>query len=674
MNFINFAVVKFSICLALGIITAQAFGVNSLLIPVILVFCLLLLITAWFYSRRQLLQNAFFGSITFCCFFLIGYCNYQFRSPLAQTNHYSVFIDTSQTELLQLKITDVLKSDNYYHKYIADIYRVDSIPAEGKILLSVKKDSVEGLFAIDNELLISSGIKPFTPALNPHQFDYAAYMNSLGVLFQLQIDHRAIIQFSNGEKSVRGVADGIRNYFLKKLKASSISSEERSIIQALLLGHKTEISKELYSNYAKAGAVHILAVSGLHVGILFLIFSWLLRPVLYVRHGKIIKAGMIILLLFSFALLAGWSPSVVRAATMFSLFAFAGIIKRPTNSINTLFLSFFILLLCKPQRLFHIGFQLSYLAVFFILWVQPRLYEVYSPKNYFLRKAWAISTVSIAAQLGVLPLTLYYFHQFPGLFLLTNLVILPFLALLLGVGLLILLLLSLNSLPTEIAEAYNVMILSLNSFIEWVAGKEFFLIGDIHFSELKVISVYLVIIGIVLLLKRFSFERCMLCMVSLIFLVAVLVHTNLSGETQLILFHKSRSTIMGIQQRRALVVYSEEPLKNIKQLGLIKDYRIGKGIRNYSEAPLPQILQYKSQLILFVDSTGVYPPASNIDIIILRESPKINMDRLIDSLQPRQIVADGSNYLGLVKRWKQTCKIRKLPFHHTGEKGAFILE
>src|SRR5690606_7904768 len=172
------------------------------------------------------------------------------------------------------------------------------------------------------------------------------------------------------------------------------------IIQALVLGEKKDIDKNLYNEYAAAGAVHILAVSGLHVGILYFILAFLLNPLKRIKSGSYLHAIIIVLLLWGFAMLSGLSPSVTRAVTMFSFFAVAGIFGRQTNTLNTLFLSFLTLLIINPMWLFQVGFQLSYLAVFFIVWLQPIFYKVGYSKSRIIRKIWTIISVTIAAQIG----------------------------------------------------------------------------------------------------------------------------------------------------------------------------------------------------------------------------------------------------------------------------------
>ena len=206
------------------------------------------------------------------------------------------------------------------------------------------------------------------------------------------------------------------------------------VVSALILGQQQDISKEILKDYQYAGAIHILSVSGLHVGFILLFITFLLRPLPKNKYGNWIRLLAILLGLWGFAIIAGLSPSVIRSATMFSFVAIGMNLKRSTNIFHTLLVSLFIILLFKPSFLFDVGFQLSYLSLFFILWIQPLLSKIWIPKNKILRYFWDILTVSFAAQIGALPLSIYYFHQFPGLFFVTNIIILPFLSIIMGLG------------------------------------------------------------------------------------------------------------------------------------------------------------------------------------------------------------------------------------------------
>src|SRR5690606_20775265 len=442
---INFTVVKFSICLVLGILTSHFFPIGIQVFNFVLAFLLAVSIL-WFFARRQLFQKIYFGIATYLCFFAIGYFSYQIRLPRFQPNHYSQII-SGDAVLLQLKIIQSLKSDKFNHKYFAEINAVNGKQTTGKILLNISKDSLSKIFSSDEILLVYSQISEIPVPLNPHQFDYSKFMEALGVHNQLRISAKNILKTRKGRPTLLGIAQNFRTDIIQKLQKTKLKTDERAIIQALVLGEKRDIDKNLYNEYAAAGAVHILAVSGLHVGILYFIIAFILKPVNLFKYGNYFHAVLIVFILCGFAMLSGLSPSVSRAVTMFSFFAVAKIFNRETNTMNTLFLSFFTLLAVNPMWLFQVGFQLSYLAVFFIVWLQPIFYKVGYSKYSIVRKSWTILSVTLSAQIGVLPLTLYYFHQFPGLFLLTNIVILPFLTILMCGGIIIVILSSLDLLP-----------------------------------------------------------------------------------------------------------------------------------------------------------------------------------------------------------------------------------
>ncbi len=678
MKFVNFAIVKFSLFLTLGILAARFFPNYSILHLYIFPPLILALGITWFIAKKQLFPTIYFGVITFSCFFILGYTSYKLRLPEFQKNHYAhLLIKTksfsNESQLIHLKIKEVLKPDFFNTKFIASVVSLNGFNANGSILVNLRKDSLSTPITIDDLLVISSKIKEITSPLNPHQFDYSKYMKTLGVHYQIRISENEILQKTSGSYTLRGKAEKVRNHIINKLKKSSLTPDELSIIQALILGQKKDISKQIYSDYAAAGAIHILAVSGLHVGIVYFILLFIFRPLKRLPKGNTLISIIIVISLWGYAFITGLSPSVIRAVTMFSFFAVATLINRQTNSINTLFLSYFTLLLINPMWLFYVGFQLSYLAVFFILWILPSFNRLYYPKNRIIKKLWGIVTVTIAAQLGIIPLSLYYFHQFPGLFFITNIVVLPFLGMLLGGGILIIVLAVFNVLPDWLVLFYNTLIKMLNTFISWVAGQESFLFQEIHFSSEKVIVSYLLIITIILLWKKRSFSKLVFSLLSFALLICVFIWDDYkNSKNQMILFHKTRHTLIGFQHANKLKIFRSDSTFNYQNQYPIKGFRVAKNIHLYTEEKLPQILVYNYKTMLVLDSLGVYPITSEIDIVLLTFSPKVNLERLLDHLNPKIIIADGNNYTSYVSRWKKTCLLKNIPFHSTKEKGAFV--
>jgi len=674
MKFINFSIIKFAFFLTAGIIIAHFY-------PNILYFYLAIsvyisLLILWFISKDHLFQTIYFGIVTYTCFFFLGAVTYQINLPEFQKHGYYQTDSIGLKEnILQLKIKEVLKSDTYNSKYIAKVIAINNNYFNGKILLNIKIDSFENIFNIDDLLLISSKLKKIYAPLNPHQFDYSAYMKSQGIYDQIYISYQGILNQSKGILTLRGQASKIRNHLIKKLKKNELTPNEIAIVQALILGQKKDINKQLYSDYAAAGAIHILAVSGLHVGIIYFILLALLRPLKYLFKYELVISIIIVISLWGFAFLTGLSPSVIRAVTMFSFFAFAKAINRETNTINTLFLSYFTLLIINPLWLFHIGFQLSYLAVLSILWLLPLFNKVYCPKNYFARKIWDIFTVTLAAQTGIFPLSIYYFHQFPGLFFMTNLIILPFLGVLLGGGIILIILSVFNVLPEWFALTYNYLIKFMNSCIHVIANQKLFLFQNITFSLYKVFASYLLIISIILFWNYQNRKNSLFFAVGLSILFSVSIFDNYSNfKNELIVFHKNKQSIIGNKNNSVLNLYKSDATLNIRNSYPIKAYKIAKGINEYSEIKSPYIFKYNENLILVLDSLGIYPDSNKIDIVILTYDPKINLNRILESLQPKMIIADGSNHKSYVKRWKKSCTKKNIAFHFTGTDGAFIIK
>ncbi|WP_084426897.1 ComEC/Rec2 family competence protein [Aequorivita capsosiphonis] len=674
MRFINFAIVRFSIFLALGILTSRFYPISVFLLPYLLAL-LFGVFLFWFFARNQLIQKVFFGIATYLSFFAIGYVSYQMRLPEFEAEHYSHLEFDDTPEIIQLKIEQPIKPDKFNLKYFATVLAVNGSPKKGKILLNISKDSLQKSIIPDDIILVYAPILEIPKPLNPHQFDYSEYMRSMEIYGQLRVSEKTILKTRKGTSTLLGTAQNFRASLVEKLQKTKLKTDERAIIQALVLGEKRDIDKNLYNDYAAAGAVHILAVSGLHVGILYFIFVFLFKIITRWKYGIFLHSVIIVVLLWGFAVLSGLSPSVTRAVTMFTFFAMAKLINRESNSLNTLFLSFLTLLIINPLWLFKVGFQFSYLAVFFIVWLLPIFLKIGYSKYKLLRNAWGIVSVTICAQIGVFPLSLYYFHQFPGLFLITNIVVLPFLAILMCGGILIVLLASLNSLPDWLAEVYNYLLEALNDFIHFIASQDAFLLKGIHFSAFKVVGFYLLIIAMAFLFKKVNYKRLMASLVAISLLIAVYIYDEFRIPwNELWIFQKSKHTSIGYKNGKNFILFKKDSATIHSDSYPIHSYKTAINISNYSEDVLPKIFQYKKKNILVLDSLGLFPKKKNIHTLIITNSPRINLNRIIDSLKPTQVIADGSNYFSYVNQWEKTCKLKKLPFYHTAKQGAFSIK
>ena len=573
-----------------------------------------------------------------------------------------------------LAIDKVLKPGNYHYKYIAEVIQIDHQKTTGSVLINIEKDSVASFFKIGDRILLKNKFIAIKESLNPYQFNYKNYLAKQGIHQQAYATKQELLLLDQTSTSFLEFIAAFRLKIQQSLQQYDFSEDELAIMNALLLGQRQDISKELTANYSKAGAIHILAVSGLHVGIILWMLSFVLKPLGRYKKGKVIKLVLVLLFLWFFAVLAGMSASVTRAVTMFSAIAIGQFFNKRNAIEQSLIFSMFLLLLLKPLFLFDVGFQLSYLAVFGIIWVQPVFYQLWKPKYYIIDKGWQLITVSTAAQLGVLPISLFYFHQFPGLFFLSNLLIIPFLGVILGTGIIVLGLSYLTILPVFLVDIYGGIISILNRLVAFIARQEAFLFSDISFSFIKMFFSYLVIIACFQFFLKRNAKRCLFFLSSVLIFQSVFFYEKYHNEknNEFIVFHKSRNSIVGIRTGSFLEVYNDMDSLVTKQ-NLLKNYKVGENIQYQNYQKLPTILQLNKQIILFIDTAGVYNLTDlRQPIVLLRQSPKINLERLINRLQPTIIIADGSNYKSYVRRWKATCLKLQIPFWSTNEQGAYI--
>ncbi|MEW7288979.1 ComEC/Rec2 family competence protein [Aquimarina sp. 2304DJ70-9] len=683
MRLLNIPFVIITFSTISGIILGYYLSIKITTVLLSFFVSIIVLGISWHRSKKMFSRAIDFVPATIIVFIVFGTTLVNIYNPKNNPNHYINHFskkDLQQNSFgIQFHIKERVKPTLYYNKYVVSLKRIENKVVQGKILLQIPKDSASKIMDIGDTYTAFAKIKPISKPLNPNQFDYAKHLSKQYIYHQISILNDQLIITHKTQWSIFRLADQFRQYINLQLVEYSFTTKQLSIINALLLGQRQDIDQETFSEYRDAGAIHILAVSGLHVGIILLILNFILKPLdRGKQQGKTFKLILTILLLWCFAIIAGLSPSVLRAVTMFSFLAIGIQIRSKTSIYNSLFISIFILLCFNPLLLFSVGFQLSYLAVFAIVWVQPILAKRYSPRFYLTKKVWETFTVTIAAQLGLLPLTLFYFHQFPLLFFVSNVLIIPFLGGILGYGILVIILASIGVLPQTIASLFGHCIDLMNTIIGWIAQQEDFLITDIPFSWRMLIILYLIIILLVILFQKYKQQRLYWLGASITAMIFVMIYEKHTATQlqELILFQNQRNTILGILEDQRLYIYSKDSISNKTQHFLFENYLTqNQASLDISFTPLKNAYRYKEHTILIIDSTSIYTIMGvKPDIIILSNSPKIHLNRVIDSLHPKQIVVDGSNYKSYIDKWEASCRKQEIPFHRTDKKGAFILK
>ncbi|MBT8234986.1 MAG: ComEC/Rec2 family competence protein, partial [Bacteroidia bacterium] len=477
-------------------------------------------------------------------------------------------------------------------------------------------------------------------------------------------------------KTWRGRIGRVREHLSRKINEMPLEADSKDIMQAMLLGQRTTMDATLYTGYKDAGAVHLLAISGLHIGILVLILQFIFAPLRRISGGEHIQLVSILIFLWGYAALAGFTPSVVRAVTMFSFVTYALIIKRSGNSYNIIALSlFFILLVLDPNYLFQAGFQMSYAAVLAIIWLFPRLIRIWQPKAKVLGYFWQLLALSLSAQLGVLPISLYYFHQFPGLFFISNLLIVPMLGVVLGFGFLLLALSLVQSTPVLLTNLYDQLLIVMNTLIHWIAQQEFFIFRDIPFDGVQIFLSYSALILLIAAIEVRKTKFIWLMGFSIILFQTWVFREKLhvNNRSELILYHQIAQTLLVEENADQANVYIRKK-EDAYSASLLQNAAVKNRIKEWEFKPLKNSYVWKGKNILLVDRSAVHTLSKALDFIILTDNPRINVDRVLASHPNVRIIADGSNYTYLIDAWRASCAKAKRPFHYTGEKGAFYFE
>ncbi len=294
-----------------------------------------------------------------------------------------------------------------------------------KLLTWVQKDSMMPTISAGSSIFASTQIQSIENSGNPFEFDYKSYMALQGIHYCCYISKKGTTVLESKTRNLRLQAENFRERLLDQLRLALAKQESFEVISALTLGYRKELSPETRESFTDTGAMHVLAVSGLHVGLIFLFLLQLFKFLNRLIGGKWIKLIVISTFLWGYAMITGFSPSVQRATTMFTFLLVAETLNRRSSIYNSIAASAFALLLINPDILFAVGFQLSYAAVLSIVYFFPIMEKLLSSQNPFIKKPWQLLCVSLSAQIGTFPLSLYYFNQFPVYFWLSNFIVIP---------------------------------------------------------------------------------------------------------------------------------------------------------------------------------------------------------------------------------------------------------
>jgi competence protein ComEC len=450
-------------------------------------------------SKQQFRYRWFFGLGALCFLIAVGMVSTFFRQEKVEF--------------------DFNTGENTYKGVVIDIpqkkprtiaYKVRLADIDKQIVCYFQLDSLRGELKPGDEFIFDAAIQPFRNMGNPDDFDYEGYMYNKGYVGSAYVASRSWMPTGSESSSLKIKAQHLRQKMLSFYGTLSFTETEYSILSALTLGYQDALSDDIKQSFRTTGTAHVLAVSGLHVGIIYLIISFLLGFIK--KHSRIywLKPVVIIFLLWLYAFITGLSPSVVRASIMLSVFCVSEIVNRKGFTLNTLYLTAFFMLLYNPFSLFDVGFQLSFTSVLAILYLHPKAVVLLDIKNKPLKYIWQMFTLSMVAQLATFPLCLYYFGTFPTYFFITNLLIVPLVSLIVyaTAGIFIAKILTyivpmfgyyIYYLPVKILQILVGLLTSITEFFERLPYAQ---ISGVSVSSVDLILIILLILTLLIYLMR----------------------------------------------------------------------------------------------------------------------------------------------------------------------------
>ena len=589
-------------------------------------------------------------------------------SNALRSNSKKVFKPLVSSSVL-LSITEGPKQGNASNRYLARVFRADSQPFEpiGTTYIYIKKTDSSNI--MPGDVLLSLSIpEALKKNANPGAFDFFTYSKRNGIAFTLMLEPSQCIKMAQANANNKGWIYTIREKILTIIKKHIKSKQNAGLAEAMLIGYREDLDKELLNAYTNTGVVHIIAISGLHLGLIFVLMDLLIRSM--AGRKRAAWAGLFISLplLWSFAILTGSSASVIRSAIMFSFIIVGKAIGRKSNGMNSLLGSAFIMLLWNPDLRFDLGFQLSYAAVASILLFDQKIKKLVFFKNKSALYLWSMVSITLAAQVLTTPLVIAHFHRFPTLFLFTNLVAVPLSSLVLVLEIFLCMVHPFDGIATGLGTVINTLIQLMNEHVLLMGNIPFGMIDQIQISNTMMFLVCLYAAAWYCLFtspNRFVFG----CLV-LLGLVLPMVH--LMGKIQIsktneihVLNSYGATTIIHRHGQYGTLIASADFLENKKKTKeLLSQTGMALGIEHW------EIQSFPNNPVMFSlqQAKDIKP------WILLCHAKSISLIHLKDEISKEtMILADASTPVWKIKQWEKEAQKLHLRFKSIPEEGPHTI-
>ena len=535
------------------------------------------------------------------------------------------------------------------------------------------------------------------PPMNPEQFDYRKYLSRKGISRQVYLKDDSWEKLPESRANpVYAFSYQLRDFLLETMQNLGISGDEYAVAAAILLGYDDTLPTELRQKYVAAGSMHILCVSGMHVGVIFMVFSYMLGFLSKKeRWQHLLKQSLLLLLIWFYALLAGLAPSILRSTIMLSFVILGEMLNRNGVLLNSLAASAFLLLCIDPANLLNVGFLLSYCAVIGIVVIQKPLYRLVFSRSKLVDKIWELTSVTLSAQIATAPLSIYYFHQFPTYFWLSNLFMGPISTIVIMGGMVMLLIFFIPYINIGVAFCVKWLIYVMNFIVTSVENMPFSILKGLYINSLEFTCLIIALLLLMIVIEHKK-KKLFFAMLSILLIFSVSQLTRAMKQR-----HQMSLTVYSMNKNTAIdfVCGSEHVLlcdtmvinnpsiagfsieNNLVKEGVFADGTFVSTDNPYFENPY---FEKRVNLITFGGKTiGVFDEKStfgvklpfrpHLDYFIVQGRRNLDLERLLNCYVVDLLILDGSipDYLNdkIIKKAEELGQ----EYYDVKTSGAFVL-
>jgi competence protein ComEC len=671
---------------AIGIFLQLYFEWNSALIPAVALLAMVVGYIAFQFLSLKFIFKWFEWNGIFLqlILFFAGIIATQFQFINHQSNFYGKYI-SNKNQIISIRLLENPMEKAGSYKALADVELVNHQAVLGKTIVYFNKNNFQHRFVYGDVLLVPNHFTEIKNSGNPGCFNYKFSCFMQDVTHQIFIKEADCEKINNRHNPFYKSLWQVRDSILSIIEQNVTSDKELGVAQALLIGYRDNLDKDLQQVYSNTGIVHVLAISGMHLGLIF----WMLNKVLFFldkkRKTKWLKAIFILTIIWLFALLTGASGSVMRAAVMFTFVQAASLMKRNPSVYNSLAASAFAMLVFNPFTLADVGFQLSYIAVVGIISLQKFIYNWYYFTNKILKKIWSLMAVSIAAQVLAAPICMLYFHQFPNYFLLANLIAIPLSTVVLfQIIALVVVAPCSNFLAFYLGKIISFTTMLMNTGVEWVDSMPHSVINNLQFNAWQIVLMYIFIIAFVFWLIQKNAKHLQISMLAFLVMLCwfVLDEINVQQQRKIIVYAIPKGSAIDCISGNDFAIFQDSMVAthHITQNFHLKPARVLHQAISLQPSIIKKIDDQNfiafNQRITYLQNKIFYKEADTkieTDILIVAHNSIYSVNDVMKKYKFKQLIFDSSNSNYKVNKWLKEASNLHLNAFSTNENGAYIV-